>query len=391
MDSEAPAPRLPGKEAEGAEGWTEIQEEETYSVFHDLLQHLPDELKFKLLLEGLQSCGPECLTGIEEARDAIIFAASRQNPALLRNIVRWMGADDAGDDEIEGGDDDGAGQMSGSAGASAGSHLAAGMEEDEDEGYDEWPAAEKSAFAEGSGSGRADAGKAASTRDTGAGAGRTGLRRGFLNRAVAVSPTGAAPSSISGVKRKAPDGPSAARHTAEPRISAAVMGGPGLAASAAMPQLAPGMPGPVVPGSLQHIQGFVSAVLGEPSSSAMAGEAALRATDAAGSTAAPFPGMIQTTASASSNAFLDGMSPEEQASVRAARELYSGMQEDGRVELMGDVVSELKGAARAEAEADVMGGGSAGDLSSELAGGGAEHFAETEADSHVDHDGFGLS
>jgi len=389
MDSEAPAPRLPGKEAESAEGWTEAQEDETYSVFHDLLQHLPEELKFKLLLEGLQSCGPECLTGIEEARDAIIFAASRQNPSLLRNIVRWMGADDGGDDETEGGDDGGAGQMNGSAGASAGSHLAAGMEEDEDEGYDEWPAAEK--LAEGSSSDRANVGKAASIRDTGAGADRAGLRRGFLNRAPStLSPTGAAPSSISGVKRKAPDGPSVARQAAEPRSSAAVMGGPGLAASA-MPQLAPGTSGPLVPGSLQHIQGFVSAVLGETSRSAGAGEAAVGAGDAAGATAAPFPGATsQATASASSSAFLAGMSPEEQASVRAARELYSGMQEDGRVELMGDVVSELESVAPAEAEA--MAALSAGDLSSaELNGGGADPFAEAGAASHVDHDGFGLS
>jgi hypothetical protein len=388
MDSEAPAPRLPSQGAESAEGWTEVQEEETYSVFHDLLQHLPEELKFKLLLEGLQSCGPECLAGIEEARDAIIFAASRQNPSLLRNIVRWMGADDGDDDDAEGGEEGGAGQMKGSAGASAGSQLAAGMDEDEDEdeGYDEWPVADKSVFAEGSG--RADVRRAASTLDAGAGADLTGLRRGFLQRAPStVSPTGAGPSSISGVKRKAPGGPSIVRHAAE-RRSAAVTGGPGLAPSA-MPQLAPGMPEPLVPGSLQHIQGFVSAVLGETSSSKVTGEAAVPAADAAVFTTAPHSGTINQSTTSASSAFLAGMSPEEQASVRTARELYSGMQEDGRVELMGDVVSELKDAARAEAEA--MAAGIAGDLSSELIGGGADQFAEAGVGNHADHDGFKLS
>lgn len=96
-------------EAEGASTseWTTADEAVTAATFSSLLEQLPDDLKAALLREALATCGPACLVGLERERDAILYAASRQNPALLRGIVRWMGGDGEVDDEGgEGADDD---------------------------------------------------------------------------------------------------------------------------------------------------------------------------------------------------------------------------------------------------------------------------------------------
>ena len=48
----------------------------TAAVFGELLVHLPDELKHALLIQALETVGPACLEGLEEARDAILLAAT---------------------------------------------------------------------------------------------------------------------------------------------------------------------------------------------------------------------------------------------------------------------------------------------------------------------------
>jgi hypothetical protein len=120
--------------------WSEGDEEATFAVFHELLAHLPEKMKFNLLLKSLKSCGPACLEGIEEARDAILYSASRRNPALLKNIVSWVeeggaGAGGDGDEEDEEDDEEIEGNDAG---------------DDEDNGAQYAPSSSSSAAANGS-------------------------------------------------------------------------------------------------------------------------------------------------------------------------------------------------------------------------------------------------
>lgn len=74
---------------------------------------LPGPFKWRLLIKALQLAGPACLEGLEESRDAILFAASVAQPALLRVVTAWMqrdgegeeGEGDEGDGEASNGDD----------------------------------------------------------------------------------------------------------------------------------------------------------------------------------------------------------------------------------------------------------------------------------------------
>ena len=72
------------------------------AVFARLLGLLPNDVKHLLLLEALETCGPACLVGLEAARDAILYAAVRHEPALLRSVTSFLGADN----DLDGGDDD---------------------------------------------------------------------------------------------------------------------------------------------------------------------------------------------------------------------------------------------------------------------------------------------
>ena len=58
--------------------------------FTRLLGLLPEETKHLLLLEALETCGPACLVGLENARDAILYAAVRLDPALLRSVTSFL-------------------------------------------------------------------------------------------------------------------------------------------------------------------------------------------------------------------------------------------------------------------------------------------------------------
>ena len=81
--------------------WTEEEEKETHAVFQEVMHHLPDGLKYQLLLEALNSVGPDCLDGLEDARDAIIYSASRRDPSLMKLVVRWTGEGEGGEEEEE--------------------------------------------------------------------------------------------------------------------------------------------------------------------------------------------------------------------------------------------------------------------------------------------------
>lgn len=72
------------------------------AVFGRLLSLLPNDVKHLLLLEALETCGPACLVGLETARDAILYAAVRHEPALLRSVTSFLGADN----DLDGGDND---------------------------------------------------------------------------------------------------------------------------------------------------------------------------------------------------------------------------------------------------------------------------------------------
>ncbi len=74
-------------------------------AFARVLGLLPDDYKHLLLLEALETCGPECLVGLEAARDSILEAAVRMEPALLRSMTSFLsGDDDVADDGVD--DDD---------------------------------------------------------------------------------------------------------------------------------------------------------------------------------------------------------------------------------------------------------------------------------------------
>ena len=82
--------RLPASTSSGS------QSEE---VFARLLNLLPNEVKHLLLLEALETCGPSCLVGLEDARDKILYAAVRLEPALLRSVTSFL---DSGEDLPDG-------------------------------------------------------------------------------------------------------------------------------------------------------------------------------------------------------------------------------------------------------------------------------------------------
>lgn len=64
------------------------------AAFARLLSLLPDDIKHVLLLEALETCGPSCLKGLEQARDSILHAAVRLEPALLRSVTSYLGHDE---------------------------------------------------------------------------------------------------------------------------------------------------------------------------------------------------------------------------------------------------------------------------------------------------------
>lgn len=59
-------------------------------AFGRLLSLLPDDVKHLLLLEALETAGPSCLVGLESARDAILYAAVRHEPGLLRSVTGFL-------------------------------------------------------------------------------------------------------------------------------------------------------------------------------------------------------------------------------------------------------------------------------------------------------------
>jgi hypothetical protein len=67
---------------------------------------LDDGAKHALLLEALDVCGPAVLIGLEEARDAILYAATRTEPGLLRSMQALLdpallGEEEEDEDEVE--------------------------------------------------------------------------------------------------------------------------------------------------------------------------------------------------------------------------------------------------------------------------------------------------
>ena len=123
-----------GGAAAPGESWSESDEAATAATFASLLRQLPEDMKAALLGEALQLCGPACLAGLDDARDAILYNAARQNPALLRSIVRWLDVGDGSDEEEEEEDGGGGGGGGGSGGGGGGG--ADGGEYDDDDAGD---------------------------------------------------------------------------------------------------------------------------------------------------------------------------------------------------------------------------------------------------------------
>lgn len=95
---------------------------EAREVFMSLMSHMTNDFKFAFLCRCLEAVGPAALEGLDSARDAIIFNACLQQPALLR-LVTEMGAAQEGSSNA----------------ATGGVHLHAfnGDDEEEDEEDDE--------------------------------------------------------------------------------------------------------------------------------------------------------------------------------------------------------------------------------------------------------------
>ena len=102
--------------AEAAAGseFSVTDELKSQAIFRALLHSLPDALKCSLLVQALETCGPDCLVGLEEARDAILYAAARIEPALLRSVTSFLEEADldesAGEDGGDADDADMAGE-----------------------------------------------------------------------------------------------------------------------------------------------------------------------------------------------------------------------------------------------------------------------------------------
>lgn len=335
-DSASAAAEAAAADAQQPLSLTEEEEAETFAVFDDLMSHLPDDFKYKLLLDALQRGGPAVLEGIEEARDAIIYAASRRNPALLRNIVQFVesgGADEMPDDGEGNGDENEDSDDDGDAASSIG-------------------AAKRSAAA----------GTAAAPA-TAPVAGMSGFAALGLNTSADQYSSAARLQSALGASAESSVPYGGARLTAA---------GTGASAAAAAPaaSMAP------VPGSEEDMQRFLAAVLGTPaagsgSSSGMptAGGAGIDA--GAGGAAHAADGM-----------YLQGMSAQEQSELIAARAAYAETQ----ALLMG-------GAAPSSSSAAFGGAGSAGGSAAALPG--PRLAFESGANDHDDDDddgngGFGL-
>ena len=96
----APNDGLPAASTYHLPGLSAVDESKAQVVFCELLRELPESLKYTLLIQALEACGPDCLVGLEDARDAILYAAARLEPALLRNVTSFLeqNEDDGGDD-----------------------------------------------------------------------------------------------------------------------------------------------------------------------------------------------------------------------------------------------------------------------------------------------------
>lgn len=315
---------------------TDEEEAETFAVFDDLMSHLPDDFKYKLLLDALQRGGPAVLEGIEEARDAIIYAASRRNPALLRNIVQFVESGGADEMTAEG----------------------EGEEEGEAESDDEGGAAASSGAGR-SGAAAGSSSAAAATRATGPVAGMAGFAALGLN--TAADPLSSAARLHSALGAAAPASGSL-------NVAGSMALGSGGAAAAA----APSASGAPLPGSEADMQRFLAAVLGPSAAGSASAASGSSATADAGSGAVDVDGDAM---------YLQGMSAQEQADILAARAAYAETQ----ALLMG-------GAVPASASASAGPGGAPGSAASALPAGGLGglEFARVDDGDDDDHEGFGL-
>lgn len=91
MQSSSAAPAAASSDA--APLPTAAEEDAVATMFHQLLQHLPDEFKWALLAEAVQSVDTSALQHLSRARDSIIYHCSRLDGNILRGISQYV--DDA--------------------------------------------------------------------------------------------------------------------------------------------------------------------------------------------------------------------------------------------------------------------------------------------------------
>jgi hypothetical protein len=79
--------------------------EEAAQLLAPLLESLTEAQKYELLIQCLDTCGPDLLRGLESARDSIIHHALLEEPSLFAAINEMLGVEGAGDDDDD--EDDG--------------------------------------------------------------------------------------------------------------------------------------------------------------------------------------------------------------------------------------------------------------------------------------------